>query len=729
MVVMACGQNTPTEIDVAIEKEYDFILHLDDAEIEGLPKGVFPSFYTINDDPRWCIYQHPRSRITYSDVYIGQNAKLMFGFGIREECWDKGGDGVKFRISLEASGEEVNGGKKVLFEEYINPKENFEDRKWHQRELNIAEYKNQSVSIIYETLPGKDDADKNITNDWAVWSNPMLVSDGKQDTHKSHDRTNIVLLVVDTLRADYLNCYGKDWIKTPNIDQIARDGVLFEKAYAPMSTTAPSHASIFTSLFPYQHGVITNEYHLAEKIPRLTDVLIESGYKTGAAISVFHLNDVLSGLGDGFDFYEQVDPAWSGERGISDLGVYTRPASITMSGAIEWLDEVHNDPFFLWIHTYDPHIPYMGEGDYHKMYYEGDPNDPSHTMMEDVMFNKGWGPEILSWCRACRDLDYYKREYAAEISYVDNQVGRLIQNLKRLGVYENTLIVLTSDHGENLGEHNVYFDHWFLYETDLHVPLIYHYPKELPKSVRVKNDVSIVDIAPTMLDIIGEAIHPIAQNCFEGSSLRPFWTGPAENDGIVYAEGLNYTEVAAWDDRYKVIWELKSTEYNARLQLYEDRVKIFDRVNDPNEIDPIGSFMWGRYLDPPTQYKEGEHTPAFVKQEALEDESFLPRIVALLEILRKKVVPPPVTEVIKQLGDISSMTDVELNSLPVSDPSFIEALEDLGYTGGVKHEQLDSQKSEKEIDLRARIEIAKERAQMMKVPSEEDLKRLLTGEL
>ncbi|MEW6234271.1 MAG: sulfatase [Candidatus Omnitrophota bacterium] len=582
--------------------------------------------------------------------------------------------------------------------------------------IEFGEIKDVTASIIFETTPGPEDDSKNIVNDWALWGNPVLTSNGRTETHTKNKKTNVILITVDTLRADYLHSYGNTWIQTPCIDQMANEGIKFDNAYAPMSTTTPSHASILTSLYPYEHGVINNDYHLAERIPRLPEIFLEMGYKTGAAVSVFHLADKTSGLGKGFDAYMQNDPAWRLERGIEELSVLTRSASVTTNAAIQWLESIHNDPFFLWIHYYDPHAPYDADGDFHRMYYQGDPKNPENPSMKNALFRNEWSGTILEWGRKYTDLDYYKKEYGAEISYTDSHIQRLLDALKRLMIDENTLIVVTVDHGENHGDHGIYFDHWFLRKTDLHVPLIFFYPKKLPKGKVVDKYVSLIDIAPTILDVLGKRDNFIAKNCFEGRSLRPLWEKKKiDYPKIHHAEGLYYTEIAAWDDRFKTVWELRDREYHAKAKLKESRVFIYDLIDDPDEKSPAGCFIWGKEIErqsginydiQPTEiiarmkmipnaeelktYLLKSDEDHFIKKELLEDATFLPRIISLLEEMRKRVEPPPVIDRIKKLGDISSFDELELRSVPISDPAFMESLEHLGYTAQSSKKEVQS---------------------------------------
>ncbi len=711
-------QTTPSGTSTTVQTDIrsNFLLLLDTATIEANDQAVFPAFYEINGIPHECIYQHPPAKIYFEDVFVGENASLQFKIGIREECWQEEGDGVTFIIkTVSEQGEED-----TIFHQYINPKENEDERQWLSQEIALDEFENTSTTFIFETLPSEENSEPNNNFDWAVWGNPVLQSDGRDDTHTSHDKTNVILITVDTLRSDYLSCYGNPWVETDTIDFLANHGVLFENVFATMPTTTPSHASILTSLYPYEHGAINNDYHLAERIPRLPELMNENGYTTGAAISVFHMDDVMSGLGKGFDTYQQVNPEWQKEKGINNISALTRTAGVTTDAAINWLEEVHNQPYFLWVHYYDPHAPYHAEGDLHQMYYDDNPVAEEHTSMDNAIFNVNWQGQILDWAQQFRDLDYYRKEYGAEATYVDDQISDLMDALKRLQVDDNTMIVFTADHGENLGEHDVYFDHWFMYDNDLRVPLIFYYPKKVTQGIRVDHPISQIDIAPTILDIIGDSDNFVAKHCFEGQSLRPIWENQSWGTSpILHAEGLLYTEMAAWDDAYKVIWQLRDTIYHEKAQLKADRLLVYDLIRDPEESQPVASFIWDKSEEITEQevspYQTSSATEEldkaklvertklfaskkivpdeeelqswfeiddedhFIRTSALEDETFIPRLIDMLEELKKRVDPPHVVERIEKLGDISTLQAVEYESVPINDPAFEEMLKSLGY--------------------------------------------------
>jgi len=242
---------------------------------------------------------------------------------------------------------------------------------------------------------------------------------------------NLLLVTLDTTRADRIGCYGHDGIETPTLDGLAREGVLFSRAVTPVPLTTPAHSSILTGLYPYRHGVRTNgPFRLSETQETLAEILAARGYATGAMISAFVL-DARFGLAQGFDDYEDdmgVDEAGDGEEEDQDqdklgldadrriwINIPERPAERTTELAIAWLSEHQAERFFLWVHYFDPHTPYEPPSPY--------------------------------------DKQYAKIPYDGEIAFVDRQFADLLGVLEELGLTDDTLVVVAGDHGQGLGQH------------------------------------------------------------------------------------------------------------------------------------------------------------------------------------------------------------------------------------------------------------------------------------
>ncbi len=395
---------------------------------------------------------------------------------------------------------------------------------------------------------------------------------------------NVILIVVDTLRADYVGCHGNNTIKTPYIDQLASEGVLFENFFVQSSTTNPSHASFFTGLYLKNHGVYDNKTRLPEEPPTLAQVLKERGYRTAAAVSAFHLNSEYSGFGRGFDDYSNVPPP--PDHDTNEFIFLTRRAAETNKEVLTWLQEQRKEPFFLWVHYFDPHTPYNPPEPFDKMYYEGgDPTDPRHTSMEQASFPKGT-PNPPAWLAGIRDIDYVRSQYMGEVSYADQEIVALLSFVRELGLDDNTLVIVTSDHGEGFGEHDLYFRHWGLFDEVVHVPLIMTCPRLLPEGKRVRSLAMSVDVVPTVIDLLNISVDPLI---FDGQSLC-YVIGShqgAEQDRHVYSENARQVSLSVRNKKWLAIKDLRTFQYTANYVHFKDRVQLYDRQKDPEALRDI----------------------------------------------------------------------------------------------------------------------------------------------
>lgn len=272
--------------------------------------------------------------------------------------------------------------------------------------------------------------------------------------------TPVVIISIDTLRADRLPAYGYEGVETPALDSLRADGVLFEKAYTPTPLTFPAHSSLLTGLLPDVHGVRDNVgYNLDPKLPFLPKLLKEKGYATGGAVSAYVLQG-KSGLDNGFDFYEDSVEF----RAHAGLGGMQRPGSETLKLSRAWLESVRGRPFFFFFHLYEPHTPYL-------------PPEPFASR--------------------------YASKYDGEVAAADRIVGDLLEELKRLEVYDKALIVLLSDHGEGLNEHGEEEHGVLLYDEAIHVPLLLKLPESQLAGAAVSRPSQLTDVAPTVLSLLG----------------------------------------------------------------------------------------------------------------------------------------------------------------------------------------------------------------------------------
>ena len=295
---------------------------------------------------------------------------------------------------------------------------------------------------------------------------------------------NVLLVSIDTLRSDHMSVYGYERATTPALEDLAAQGARFDAAYSPTATTAPSHASLFTSLYPPTHRVIKNGRVLAEHHETLAEVLTSWGYRCAAVVSSFVLNAKFN-YDQGFeswddDFSQARSPlgvtVWEGGR---VAGKFYGRADDTTRRAIDWLvGRASEQPFFLFVHYYDPHDPYDPPG--------------------------GWVERFGADALEASGVDRAIARYDAEIAFTDSEVGRLFEALDDLGLADDTLVVVTGDHGEGLMDHG-HLNHGVdIYEEAVRVPLIVRLPRRIAAGSRVAVPVELTDVAPTILELVAE---------------------------------------------------------------------------------------------------------------------------------------------------------------------------------------------------------------------------------
>ncbi len=361
-------------------------------------------------------------------------------------------------------------------------------------------------------------------------------------------RLNLVLVTLDTTRADRMGAYGNANIETPTFDRLAREGVLFRQAVSVAPLTLPVHSSIFTGKFPPEHGVRDNGgFFLGPEQVTLAEILKSHGYRTGAFVGAYVL-DSKWGVNQGFDtYFDKFDLSES--RAIS-LAAIQRPGNEVVDQALPWIEGSKDAPFFAWIHLYDAHSPYR-------------PPEPFATR-------------------------YKEHPYNGEIAFADSQVARVVAKLESLGLYDRSVVMVMGDHGESLGDHGESSHGFFVYNSVMHVPFAVRTPFGNTHHREVSDPVRSVDVMPTALDLLG--IAPPAG--ISGISLVPLLAGAARELGLdAYSEAMYPLHHYGWSDlhalrsgRYKVIDaprpELYDEERDPResTNLYADRRQLGDRL-------------------------------------------------------------------------------------------------------------------------------------------------------
>jgi len=367
----------------------------------------------------------------------------------------------------------------------------------------------------------------------AAQSANIVPAADESPTSKQH--LNMVLITIDTLRADHLHCYGDQKIQTPNIDGLARDGVLFEKAVTQAPLTQPSHASIFTGTNPNVHHVRdTGGFILRPSSVTLATILERQGWNTAGFVG----SEVLKksfGFNQGFVFYDDEMPRSNKTAGYARDA--SRPANIVVDHALSWLDTNPKRPFFMWLHFYDPHEPYNPPESFLRRY----PGDP----------------------------------YDAAIAFTDQQVGRLLEAVRKKSPADKTLILLLADHGESLGDHGEFNHGIFLYDSTVRIPWIMVGPG-IPAGVRVQQQAREIDLLPTVLDLLGEK----ATSAVQGTSLVPAFSGKPVATTYSYEETLYPRINLGWS-------ELRGIHTAHWMYVRAPRPELYDLDRDPGEQNNI----------------------------------------------------------------------------------------------------------------------------------------------
>ncbi|MGO8720335.1 MAG: sulfatase-like hydrolase/transferase [Acidobacteriaceae bacterium] len=346
---------------------------------------------------------------------------------------------------------------------------------------------------------------------------------------------NIVFVTLDTVRADHLHCYGYAKIKTPTLDAIAKNGVLFEKAVAQAPLTLPSHASMFTGTNPNVHHVRdTGGFVLQPSSVTMATILEKHGWNTAAFVSSFVFKRVF-GFNQGFSFYDDRMPGGAGgESG-------TRTAGVTVDHALAWLKTQSAEsgkPFFVWLHFYDAHQPYVPPPAEFQRQYPGD-------------------------------------TYDAEIAYVDQQLGRFLDAVRKTSPPQKTLIVVLSDHGESLGDHGEYQHGIFLYDSTIRIAWVMSGPG-IPAGVRVAQQARTIDLLPTVLDLLGGRASSVVQ----GTSLVPAFSGKSVPTTYSYEETMYPKFIMNWSS-------LRGIHTADWMYVRAPKPELYDLKSDPGELHNV----------------------------------------------------------------------------------------------------------------------------------------------
>ncbi|MBU0678192.1 MAG: sulfatase-like hydrolase/transferase [Verrucomicrobia bacterium] len=368
--------------------------------------------------------------------------------------------------------------------------------------------------------------------------------------HASSAGTNVLLITLDTTRADRIGCYGYTNAVTPNLDALAFRGTSFEKAYTCVPITLPAHATMLTGLYPPEHGLRVNgRKRLGDDVPLLQDILKDNGYETAAFIACSILSSSY-GLERGFDVYDENEEAMEekAQAILYDAGddhhvTRYRWGDVMADATIRWLEswssaKGRRKPFFCWTHFYDPH-------------------EPRHLHEETVRTATG-------------------DKYDAEVAFMDHQIGRILDFLAENDLTEDTLIIAVGDHGEGLGEHGESTHAFMLYDSTLHVPLILSQPGRLPESRHVSSNVSTVQLFPTILKHLGLA--------FAAEDYEPALNMSPENKPAASLPIYSETQHPYWFYGWSPLQSLITEDWK---YIRTAKTELFRRENDPGELSNL----------------------------------------------------------------------------------------------------------------------------------------------
>jgi arylsulfatase len=298
---------------------------------------------------------------------------------------------------------------------------------------------------------------------------------------------NIVLVSIDTLRADHLGCYGYERDTSPVIDALAAESIVFESCLSPLAATLPAHTSLFTGAYPLEHGVLGNvkgggRRFVANPALRLfAEYASERGYRTAGFVSAVSVS-AETGVAGGFDHYDEPDEI-------------KRRAGETNERLLPWIDRLENDrPFFLFVHYFDPHWSYAPPEPFDALFAE------DTGFLEDYISEREIAEEAIRPNQSILPTRETINGYDGEIRYADTELGRVFERLRQRGLWDDTLVIFLGDHGEGLGEHGQ-IGHGWIHREQLHVPLMMRLPGHAPR--RVATPMSLVDVMPTALGLIG----------------------------------------------------------------------------------------------------------------------------------------------------------------------------------------------------------------------------------
>lgn len=388
-------------------------------------------------------------------------------------------------------------------------------------------------------------------------------------TRRRGRKPNIVLIGIDSLRADHMSCYGYKHYTTPYMDRFAQDATLFERTYSPHIPTTSGYASMFTGMDCFSNQVVALRHKgpMRPEAKTLAQFCKEAGYNTTSV--------GFNGNPASRDFDTYIDYASWGPWEERPL---TKAQNLNDVAIPELVRLSHKrDPFFLFLRHMDPHSPYLPPAPFERAFYHGNEKDKKNKSMEPVFAFKPFADFFRSWMPpGVTDKDYIIAQYDGAIAYMDTAIQAIFTALGRLDILDDTIVVINSDHGETLYDHDCYFDHHGLYDNTLHVPLIIRYPGKMPAGKRVTGYNQHKDLLPTLLDL---AEIPVGDQQLDGKNLMALVNGEvASFDSEFYITECTWMRKHGWrTPQWKLIEALEPDFH------FKPAIELYNLVEDPEE--------------------------------------------------------------------------------------------------------------------------------------------------
>ncbi|MEE8525263.1 MAG: sulfatase, partial [Thermoanaerobaculia bacterium] len=489
-LVAACSPRSAA----VYEAEYLFADHLGSViAVEESRSPLSVPHYAIGYDERRVLFQHAPSRYRFPQVPSGPGARFLAAPAMDPRAWEKPTDGVVYEVRCQGD----DGSWQELLALKVSPATDPEDRVWHDREVPLDRCSQPQTQVELSTSCGPQD---HCAADWAAWGLPRVVH---RQTFAPRSQRLALLISIDTLRPDRLGLYGAARGTSPELERLARDAVVFETAVASSPWTIPSHATMLTSADPRVHGADAKT-SIAESVPLLAEILKAAGWQTAGFVDTAYLGRDF-GFDRGFEHFDDDKPP---------KGDYRRGVRVTRQRVLDWLAGADDRPAFVFWHIMDAHGPYWASAPFSGMFRSSltppDAPDPRLAQLRDLAYH-----DYLKLDRFSSFEDLVAA-YDEGIAAVDSALGGLLDVLRDAGLYDQALIVVTSDHGESFLDHGVWVGHGlFLTDDEIRVPLIIKLPGNRHAGRRVREMVGVIDVAPSVLDALGVA----PPDSFQGRSL------------------------------------------------------------------------------------------------------------------------------------------------------------------------------------------------------------------